>query len=158
MGAGAHTLYRPFMVFRGPSWLESFNVLSTYHTTGPCRPPAQSVEPLRLIHVPALCSSDSPLMFNPILTVSSFTLQSCLASHEYPKVRLLDRIIPPFKANEGDSSATKNALNGSFALLLCFSHFPLLSLSSLLSLSLWAFTKHIDLPSRGVLLLLFIDF
>lgn len=51
----------------------------------------------------------------------------------------------------------KNTLNGSSSLSLCFSHFPLLS-PSLLSLSLWAFTKHIDPPDRGVHLLLFIDY
>lgn len=97
------------------------------------------------------------LMFNPILTVSSFSPRSRSASHEYPKVCLLDRIIPLFKATGDNSSATKNTLNGSSSLSLCFSRFPLLS-NSLLSLSPWAFTKHIDPPDRGVHLLLFIDY
>lgn len=69
------------------------------------------------------------LMFNPILTVSSFSPRSRSASHEYPKVCLLDRIIPLFKATGDNSSATKNTLNGSSALSLCFFRFPLLSLS-----------------------------
>lgn len=49
----------------------------------------------------------STLMSNPILTVSSFSPRSRSASHEYPKVCLLDRIIPPFKAAGDNSSATK---------------------------------------------------
>lgn len=49
----------------------------------------------------------STLMSNPILTVSSFSPRSRSASHEYPKVCLLDRIILPFKATGDNSSATK---------------------------------------------------
>lgn len=43
----------------------------------------------------------STLMSNPILTVSSFSPRSRSASHEYPKVCLLDRIIPPFQSRWG---------------------------------------------------------
>lgn len=43
----------------------------------------------------------STLMSNPILAVSSFSPRSRSASHEYPKVCLLDRIILPFKATGG---------------------------------------------------------
>lgn len=41
------------------------------------------------------------LMFNPILTVSSFSSPSRSVGHEYPKVCLLDRIIPPFQSHGG---------------------------------------------------------
>lgn len=79
----------------------------------------------------------STLMSNPILTVSSFSPRSRSASHEYPKVCLLDRIIPsPFQSHWGTIlQPQKNTLNGSSSLSLCFFGFPLLP-HSLLSLSI----------------------
>lgn len=75
----------------------------------------------------------STLMSNPILTVSSFSPRSRSASHEYPKVRLLDRITPPptptppFQSYWGQFLGhKKNTLNGSSSLPLCFFGFPLL--------------------------------
>lgn len=47
------------------------------------------------------------LIFNLILTVSSFSLQICWASHEYPKVCLFDRIIPLSKPTGDNYSVTK---------------------------------------------------
>lgn len=96
-----------------------------------CPRTRQLVTPFWGFCAPALVDSSPALtlMFNPILTVSFFGSKNRSASHEYPKVCLLDRIIPPFKATMDDSLATKNTLNGSSAFFLCFFHFPLLSLS-----------------------------
>lgn len=69
------------------------------------------------------------LMFNPILTVSSFSPRSRSASHEYPKVCLLDRIIPLFKATGDNNSTTKKHTQWIFFSLALF-----LSLSFALSL------------------------
>lgn len=133
LGAGAHTM--PYHSHErhlgGP---HPGVIQSVVHPSDNWSPLAPST-PLWDLCVSALVDSrPSPallrltLMFNPILTVSSFSPPSRSASHEYPKVCLLDRIIPLFKATGDDSSATKNTLNGSSALSLCFSRFPLLSL------------------------------
>lgn len=102
----------------------------------------------------------STLMSNPILTVSSFSPRSRSASHEYPKVCLLDRIIPPAPLSKPLGTILqpqKNTLNGSSSLPLCFSASPLLP-HSRLSLSIEAFTKHIDPPDPAVHLPLFIGY
>ena len=130
LGAGAHTMSLSWKALM----LESFKVLSTHQTTVPWLSTAPQHSPLIPL---CFCTGwfTSPvlltftLMFNPILTVSSFSPPSRSASHEYPKVCLLDRIIPLFKATGDNSSATENTLNGSSALSLCFFRFPLLSLS-----------------------------
>ncbi len=128
--AGAHTA-----PYHSLEWHIGGPHQSAVHPSDNWSPLAPST-PLWDLCVSALvdsCSSPAllrfTLMFNPILTVSSFSPRSRSASHEYPKVCLLDRIIPLFKATGDDSSATKNTLNGSSALSHCFSGFPLLSLS-----------------------------
>lgn len=141
LGAGAATT-----PYHSPEWhLEAPHpevIKSAVHASGNWSPLTPSTPFWDLCVFALVDSCPSPtllrftLMFNPILTVSFFSPRNRSASHEYPKVCLLDRIIPLFKATGDDSSATKNTLNGSSALLLCFFAF-LYSLShSLLSLSL----------------------
>lgn len=93
---------------------DSFKPLSTLHRPGLHRSPVPPSTALWYLCVSALvdlCPSPvllrSTLMFNPILTVSSFSPRSRSASHEYPKVCLLDRIILLFKASGDNSSTTK---------------------------------------------------
>lgn len=127
----------------------------------PTRPPAHPCETSVflhwLIHVLVLHSSDSLWCLipswlcppsvrgaaRPVMNIQRSAYLTGLSLFSKP----LGTIIQP----------QKNTLNGSSSLWLCFSHFPLLS-HSLLSLSPWAFTKHIDPPDRGVHLLLFIDY
>lgn len=152
-----HTISLSWMAFRRPS----FKALSTHHTTGPHWPPAHPSETSVflhwLIHVPVLHSSDSlwclipswlcpPSVHGaarPVMNIQRSAYLTGLSLFSKP----LGTILQP----------QKNTLNGSSSLSLCFSRFPLLS-NSLLSLSPWAFTKHIDPPDRGVHLLLFIDY
>lgn len=98
--------------------------------------PLDPITPLWDLCVSAMANSyPSPallrftLMFNPILAMSSFSPRSCSASHEYPKVCLLDRIIPPFKATEDNSSATKKHTQWIFCSLALFLSFSSLILS-----------------------------
>lgn len=133
-GTGAHAT--PLHSSEWPSGGPHPRVIqSAVHAPGNQPPMAPSTPLGDLCGSPLVDSCSSPallrltLMFNPILAVSSFSPQSCSAGHEYPKVCLLDRIIPLFKATGNDSSAAKNTLNES--LLSCF-----VSLSFLYSLSL----------------------
>lgn len=134
LGAGAHTT-----VYHSPEWhLEAPHpqvIQSAVHAPGNWSPLTRRT-PLWDLCVFALVDScPSPtllrfsLMFNPILTVSFFSPRNRSASHEYPKVCLLDRIIPLFKATGDDSSATKKHTQWIFCSLALF-------LSGLHSLSL----------------------
>lgn len=125
-------------------------------TGPPAHPSETSVFLHWLIHVLVLLSSDSLWCLipswlcppsvrraaRPVMNIQRSAYLTGLSLFSKP----LGTIIQP----------QKNTLNGSSSLSLCFSHFPLLS-HSLLSLSPWAFAKHIDPPDRGVHLLLFID-
>lgn len=158
--AGAHTApYRsPEKHLGGP---HPGVIQSAVHPSDNWSPLAPST-PLGDLCVSALVDScPSPalltftLMFNPILTVSSFSPRSRSTSHEYPKVCLLDRIIPLFKATGDDSPQETHSMD---LLLTRFVSLAFLYSHSLLSLSPWAFTKHIDPPDRGVHLLRFIEY
>lgn len=144
-----HTISLPSMAIRRPS----FKALSTQQTTSPRWPfvhPSETSVFLRwLIHVPVLLSSD-PLWClipswlcppsvhgaaRPVMNIQRSAYLTGLSLLSKP----LGTILQP----------QKNTLNGSSSLPLCFSRFALLP-RSLLPLSVWAFTKHIDPPDRGV--------
>lgn len=132
-GAGAHTAHHsPEWPLGGPHpgvIQSAVHPPDNWSPLAPCTPLCDLCVSALVDSCPSPALLGFTLMFNPILTVSSFSPRSRSASHEYPKVCLLDRIIPLFKATGDDSSATENTLNGSSALSLCFSLFPLLSLS-----------------------------
>lgn len=161
-GVGAHTTayHSPEKPLEGP---HPGVIQSAVHPSGNWSQLAPST-PLGDLCVSALADSClSPalltftLMFNPILTVSSFSQWSRSASHEYPKVRLLDRIIPLFKATGDDSSATKKHTQWifcSFALFLWLSF----TLTPFCLCPSGLLLKHIDPTDQGVHLLLFTDY
>lgn len=133
LGTGARTTpcHSPEWHLGGPHlWV----IVSPVHTPDNSSPLAPSHPSETHVFSAVADSRPSPvlfastLMFNPILTVSSFSPPSRSAGHEYPKVHLLDRIIPSFKATGDDSLVTKKHpqwIFCSLALFLSFSFFCL---------------------------------
>lgn len=132
---------------------KSFNVLSTQPTTVPLAPSRPSETSVLLLRLIPRSSESLWCLIPPWLCPPSVR---CSLHHEYPKGLFPSQDYPVFQTHWGQFFSHKTC---SLDLLLsCFISFIFLyscvSLS-LLSLSLWVFTKHTDPPSWTVHLLLF---
>lgn len=160
-GAGAHTTpHHYWKAFRRPSSWSHSKCCPPIRQPVPTGPPAHPSETSVFlhwsIHVPVLLSSD-PLWClipswlcppsvrraaRPVMNIQRSAYLTGLSLFSKP----LGTILQPQKTHSMDLLLTR------------FVSLAFLCSQSLLSLSLWAFTKHIDPPDRGVHLLLFIDY
>lgn len=147
----------PSMDIRRPS----FKAPSTQRTTSPhwpsVHPSATSVFLHWWIHVPVLHSSEPLWCLIPSWLCPPSVHGAALPVMNIQRSAYLTGLSPLSKPLGTILQPQKNTLNGSSPLPLCFFGFPLLP-RSLLSLSIYAFTKHIDPPDPGVHLPLFIDY
>lgn len=141
----------------------SFKGLSTQWTASPHRP---SVHPSATsvclhwsIHVPVLHPSDPLWCLIPSWLCPPSVRGAALPVMNIQRSAYLTGLSPtPLSKPLGTIlQPQKNTLNGSSSLPLCFSASPLLP-HSRLSLSIEAFTKHIDPPDPAVHLPLFIAY